>query len=54
MTDYDRETVRETTVVDQVPADPYVPETAVSSSVRTTETVARPAGPNRWRRPPGS
>ena len=27
MTDYDRETVRETTVVDQVPADPYVPDT---------------------------
>jgi uncharacterized protein YggT (Ycf19 family) len=45
MTDYDRETVRETTVVDQTPADPYVPATAASSTVRTTEAVSRPAGP---------
>jgi uncharacterized protein YggT (Ycf19 family) len=45
MTDYQRETVRETTVVDPAPVDPYVPDAAVRSSVRTTEAVATPAGP---------
>ena len=44
MTDYERQTVRETTVVDQAPADRHVPETAPRSTVRTTEAVSRPAG----------
>jgi uncharacterized protein YggT (Ycf19 family) len=45
MTDYERQTVRETTVVDEAAGDPSVPDTAVSSTVRTTDAVARPAGP---------
>lgn len=48
MTDYERETTRETTVVDSDSVDPVASDPAVSSSVRTTETAyvpARPEGP---------
>ena len=45
MTDYERTTVRETNVVGQEPGDPVEPPTAVSSTVRTSDSVYVPAGP---------
>ncbi len=45
MTDYERTTVRETTVVEPDATDPIAPAPAVSSSVRTTSAAYVPAGP---------
>jgi uncharacterized protein YggT (Ycf19 family) len=50
MTDHERTTVRETQIVDPepvpgVPVDPYLPQTAVSSTVRTTDSAYVPAAP---------
>jgi uncharacterized protein YggT (Ycf19 family) len=49
MTDYERQTVRETTVVDDTtgdpPVDPYPRETSVRQTVRSTESAAVPARP---------
>lgn len=53
MTDYERQTVRETTVVDETPVDPpvnppvdpYVRDTSVRSTVRSTEATSIPARP---------
>ncbi len=45
MTDYERTTVRETTVVEPDIADPVAPAPAVASSVRTTDAAYVPAGP---------
>lgn len=50
MTDYERTTVRETSVVDPVapaaPAAPYVEPAAQATAVRTTERAYAPAGPS--------
>ena len=53
MTDYERQTVRETTVVDETsadppvnpPVDPYARDTAVRQTVRSTEATSVPARP---------
>lgn len=53
MTDYERQTVRETTVVDETPIDPPVDppvdpparDTSVRSTVRSTEATSIPARP---------
>lgn len=53
MTDYERQTVRETTVVDETPVDPpvnppvdpYVRDTSVRSTVQSTEATSIPARP---------
>ena len=53
MTDYERQTVRETTVVDETPADPlvnppvdpYTRDPAVRQTVRSTEATSVPARP---------
>lgn len=45
MTDYERTTVRETTVVEPDVADPAPPAPAVSSSLRTTDAAYVPARP---------
>lgn len=53
MTDYERQTVRETTVVDETPVDPpvnppvdpYARDTSVRSTVRSTEATSIPARP---------
>ena len=45
MTDYERQTVRETTVVDETPIDPYGRDTAVRQTVRSTDVASVPARP---------
>ena len=45
MTDYERQTVRETTVVDETPIDPYGRDTAVRQTVRSTDVASAPARP---------
>jgi uncharacterized protein YggT (Ycf19 family) len=49
MTDYERQTVRETTVVDETsadpPVDPNVRDSSVRSTVRSTEATSVPARP---------
>jgi uncharacterized protein YggT (Ycf19 family) len=49
MTDYERQTVRETTVVDDTtvdpPVDPYARDTSVRQTVRSTESASVPARP---------
>lgn len=45
MTDYERRTVRETTVVESDPVDPNVPAPPASSTVRTTSAAYVPARP---------
>lgn len=47
MTDYERTTVRETTIVDPVATSlPTDPPAGVASTVRSTERVHEPAGPS--------
>lgn len=45
MTDFERTTVRETNVVEPDVVDPVAPPPVVSASVRTTDSVHVPAGP---------
>lgn len=45
MTDHERTTVRETTVVEPDPIDPSVPAPSASSTVRTTDAAYVPAKP---------
>jgi uncharacterized protein YggT (Ycf19 family) len=45
MTDYERQTVRETTVSDEAPVDPYARDTSVRQTVRSTESASVPARP---------
>lgn len=49
MTDYERQTVRETTVVDETstdpPVDPYARDSSVRSTVRNTEATSVPGRP---------
>jgi uncharacterized protein YggT (Ycf19 family) len=45
MTDYERQTVRETTVVDETPAEPSARDTSVRQTVRSTEAASVPAPP---------
>lgn len=45
MTDYERQTVRETTVADETPVDPYPRDSSVRQTVRSTESASVPARP---------
>jgi uncharacterized protein YggT (Ycf19 family) len=45
MTDYERQTVRETTVVDETPVDPHPRDTSVRQTIRSTEAASVPARP---------